>query len=1429
MTASGAAPRIFVTIASYRDPECQWTVKDLFEKAAHPERVNAGICWQYDPMEDGACFAVDYPRPEQVRVIQYHARDSHGANWARTQALTLWQGEEYILVIDSHMRFEKGWDNALLAMLKQCPSDKPLLTGWLPGYKPPHTLDPNNEKIERLHIAYLGDEKEAQFINLGRHYELAASVRGRMDPACSCAVNCLFGPARAFSEVPFDPAIDFWGDEINQSVRLWTHGWDFFQIDRRVLYHYWDPESIKDRDEYRDRKNPRHQRARERNLHLFGLAMASNKDSIRELDKYPLGTVRSLSDYWAFAGIDPVRRRLDEKARKGKWSNVQAIARDSGSHGLRPLVRDGGKAAIFVNIASYRDRECRWTIRDLFAKAAYPDRINVGICLQVDPEADKACMVDIDRPGQVHIMQVHYKDSQGANWARHQASQLWNVEEYMLQIDSHMRFEPGWDETLIDMLERCPSSEHSVLSTYVPRYTPPDDRQAYPGQILRIRVHEFGSKESPQLLHLTRVNVPLADQERSGLYSSPFYIANFMFCRAALLQTVPFDPYIQFWGDEITYSARLWTHGYDIYQPDRVVLYHYWRRDELVPIQDYRQMGTPRSQSSFARVRHVLGFEQAKDPAALVEIERYGLGRERSLKDLWEFAGIDWQRRTIAKAAEEGRWNMAAKDNAIAHIAGDPGLSDLRPSIRDAGIASIFVNIASYRDPECQWTVKDLFEKATYPDRINVGICWQFDPEEDKHCFEVVTRPEQVRMLPVDWREAEGVCWARWQTQQLWEGENYTLMIDSHMRFVPGWDELMIQELAACESAKPVLSCSPVPYIPPDHLGTNMNPTIRRVKPFMPDGNIRCQGELLDRAPSKPLKGAFLVANFVFSRSDIIKEVPYDPYLYFDQEEITYAVRLYTHGWDVFSPRRQFLYHYYNDGKAPGGSVRPLHWKDMHKEDSRRIHFLRERGYNRFNHMTGFKLSDDPEVTKELDRYGFGQVRTLQQFEEYTGVDFKRKAASEKALRCLFIKDLNQYRDRPIYIPEIDGQKKAEGEPVRLAPPVTMLEPGDFVPMFEVIDTDRKMRAVETYGGRHCIVFFLPAGGYSERFFQELQRQLGRSRLEIWQMFVIDDTVDNLIAFKEKTGTPHPLWADPDHKLARAFGICKPGDTAMPPAGYVLSPNLKILRRHINMNPAQLAAAVVNDCRRALDNYRLENRNIQTISQLPPALIVPDVLTPELCAKCIQSFRTGYTFDGTVGIAPTRAYRPDTKLRTDHVVGGKLLEEIDEKLSRSFFPEIKKIFGFEVTRRELYKVGLYTGEKGGFFRQHRDNFDKPLGYRRIAATIHLNDDYEGGGLHFPEYDKNTYRPAAGAGIAFSCATLHEARPVTKGERFILVGFFHGEQDEAYRLQYAANAGDPLRIRDYTPTLRHYPEIRQSRDFVTQWYKQNVSFGEKKEE
>ncbi|CAE8664901.1 unnamed protein product, partial [Polarella glacialis] len=49
---------IFVSIASYRDNQCQYTIQDLFSKAKHPERVVVGVCFQV-AKEDEDSFLLD--------------------------------------------------------------------------------------------------------------------------------------------------------------------------------------------------------------------------------------------------------------------------------------------------------------------------------------------------------------------------------------------------------------------------------------------------------------------------------------------------------------------------------------------------------------------------------------------------------------------------------------------------------------------------------------------------------------------------------------------------------------------------------------------------------------------------------------------------------------------------------------------------------------------------------------------------------------------------------------------------------------------------------------------------------------------------------------------------------------------------------------------------------------------------------------------------------------------------------------------------------------------------------------------------------------------------------------------------------------------------------------------------------------------------
>lgn len=109
----------------------------------------------------------------------------------------------------------------------------------------------------------------------------------------------------------------------------------------------------------------------------------------------------------------------------------------------------------------------------------------------------------------------------------------------------------------------------------------------------------------------------------------------------------------------------------------------------------------------------------------------------------------------------------------------DPHLDP--PSTSQPNSERIFVSIACFRDSECRWTVKDLFQKADVPGRVWVGIVWQIDEQEDGEFAHLrglnAAARERVREVRVDWRTATGPCLARHQAQQLWDGEEFFLQV----------------------------------------------------------------------------------------------------------------------------------------------------------------------------------------------------------------------------------------------------------------------------------------------------------------------------------------------------------------------------------------------------------------------------------------------------------------------------------------------------------------------------------------------------------------------------------------------------------------------------------------------------------------------------
>jgi len=72
------------------------------------------------------------------------------------------------------------------------------------------------------------------------------------------------------------------------------------------------------------------------------------------------------------------------------------------------------------------------------------------------------------------IVDINYKLSKGACWARNLLQQQYDYEEYTLQLDSHHRFIQDWDVECIGMIKQLQEKGHEkpLLTSYISSFDP---------------------------------------------------------------------------------------------------------------------------------------------------------------------------------------------------------------------------------------------------------------------------------------------------------------------------------------------------------------------------------------------------------------------------------------------------------------------------------------------------------------------------------------------------------------------------------------------------------------------------------------------------------------------------------------------------------------------------------------------------------------------------------------------------------------------------------------------------------------------------------------------------------------------------------------------------------------------------------------------
>jgi len=347
---------------------------------------------------------------------------------------------------------------------------------------------------------------------------------------------------------------------------------------------------------------------------------------------------------------------------------------------------------IHLNIASFRDRLCPRTLHNLFHKAANPKRIYVRIIQQVELDSNEVDDGDCwenycknynsnceeEYRSQIRIWTMNAKIAKGPTDPRSRLSAALTydyehphdpllhpvqIHDYCMQTDSHMDFNQDFDVGLIDMFHRT-QNDYAVLSTYV---APMEQTDTDPANVPHLCMVSFtstwrnwGTKSCDNLLRPKMTNIPWG----AGL--------SFEKCHADL--NVPYDPYLPgiFDGEELSRGFRFFTHGYDTYTPDKVLVTHDYHGHQSNPhvhtwgrhsdgnnnnvgddmsafMGDIEEVKVSVSPKGVQRLNVMMGIENNLDKHGIITNSRFGLGKQRTIEQATEFSGFNPSKRKMVK------------------------------------------------------------------------------------------------------------------------------------------------------------------------------------------------------------------------------------------------------------------------------------------------------------------------------------------------------------------------------------------------------------------------------------------------------------------------------------------------------------------------------------------------------------------------------------------------------------------------------------------------------------------------------------------------------------------------------------------------------------------------------------------------------------
>jgi hypothetical protein len=301
--------KIFVSIASYRDPELRPTIKNLLETAANPDDLKICIGWQHSE-EDQWDNLDEYLEDPRFIILDIPYKEAQGVCWMRSKIQSQYSGEDYYFQLDSHHRFIENWDDILkdqISYLQAKSYDKPLLSSYVASYFPDRDPEGRLQEVWGLNIDRFmpgGVPFLAPF-----HVDNWKSLK---DPIKSRFISghFIFTLGQFAKDVPYDENLYFHGEESSLSARAYTYGYDLFSPHFPIVWHEYTREGKSkhwsDANDWKQKDDASYERFRK----LMGMDPGCTACTRKALAPNYFGTARTLEQYERYAGLKFSTRQI---------------------------------------------------------------------------------------------------------------------------------------------------------------------------------------------------------------------------------------------------------------------------------------------------------------------------------------------------------------------------------------------------------------------------------------------------------------------------------------------------------------------------------------------------------------------------------------------------------------------------------------------------------------------------------------------------------------------------------------------------------------------------------------------------------------------------------------------------------------------------------------------------------------------------------------------------------------------------------------------------------------------------------------------------------------------------------------------------------------------------------------------------------------